>query len=440
MRSAEEAAIAAGTPVERLMERAGASLAEATFRYAGAMEALILCGPGNNGGDGYVAARHLMRRGLAVRVAALADPVTAAAKWARAQWNGATEELGSAIPAPLVIDCLFGTGLTRSLDAKAAEALDRLCSAARVRVACDLPSGVHSDSGELLCAIPRFDLTVTFGALKPAHRLSPAIERCGRVVLGDIGVQGETGWTEIGSPCLPTLRPDGHKFDRGMVAILAGEMPGAAALASSAAARAGAGYVKLIAPELVANVPSCVVQGQAGDLRDPRVGALLVGPGLGSRRDLLDQALESGRPLVLDADALSCLGARDVQGKDAILTPHAGEFRRMFGSLPGSKADQVLSAAETSGAVVIYKGPDTLVAAPDGRLGFAPPAPRWLASAGTGDVLAGIVAAFRARGLPAWEAACAAVWVHGRAAESAGPHMLADDLVDAIPAALDRCR
>jgi hydroxyethylthiazole kinase-like uncharacterized protein yjeF len=224
-----------------------------------------------------------------------------------------------------------------------------------------------------------------------------------------------------------------------MVAVLAGEMPGAAALASSAAARTGAGYVKLIAPSRVPNVPACVVQGQAGAINDQRIGAVLVGPGLGNRRDLVDQALQSGRPVVLDADALGVLDPGNLRSKETILTPHAGEFRALFGSLPGSKAEQALAAAEKTGAVVVYKGPDTLVAAPDGRLGFAPPAPAWLASAGTGDVLAGIIAALRARGMPSWEAACAGVWLHGRAAEQAGPGMIADDLVNALPSALDRC-
>jgi hydroxyethylthiazole kinase-like uncharacterized protein yjeF len=197
--------------------------------------------------------------------------------------------------------------------------------------------------------------------------------------------------------------------------------------------------VRIGADKYVPNVPAAVVQGQKGRLDDPHVGALLVGPGLG--RDggpLLDKALSAGRPLVLDGDVFSLLGdPKRLYGLDAILTPHEGEFKELFGTIDGSKPQRALEAARRSQSVVAYKGPDTIVAAPDGRLGFAPPAPSWLATAGTGDVLAGITAAMRARGLAAFEAACAAVWLHGRAAELAGPHMIADDLAAAIPQALD---
>lgn len=440
MRSAEQAAIDSGTPVETLMERAGAALAEAAMRFAGAKPAVLLCGPGNNGGDGHVAARHLSSRGIPVRIAALADPKSDAAKWARSQFDGEVERLGpDTEPAPLLIDCLFGTGLKKAVEEAAVQQLFRLADAASVCVACDLPSGVESDSGELLNAIPRFDLTVTFGALKPAHRLMPAMERCGRVVLADIGIAAETQWHEIGPPKLPPLDPQGHKYTRGMVHCVGGAMVGAIALGATAAYRAGAGYVRIGADNYIPNVPAAVVQGLKGGLDDVRIGALLVGPGLG--RDggaLLDEALSAGRPLVLDGDAFALLGEPGrLQGLDAVLTPHEGEFSELFGKLEGSKAARALEGARQSDSVVVYKGPDTLVAAPDGRLGFAPPAPAWLATAGTGDVLAGIVAAMLARGLPAFEAACAAVWVHGRAAECAGPHMIADDLAAAIPQALD---
>ena len=435
MRAAEERAIAAGTPVEVLMERAGASLAEAVWRFAGPRRALILCGPGNNGGDGYVAARHLAERGIHVQVAALSEPATEAATWACSRWGGSVEHMDMAEPAPLLIDCLFGTGLKRGLDRAVVERLIALAEAATLRVACDLPSGVDSDTGALLSPVPRFDMTVTFGALKPSHRLMPAMPSMGRVVLCDIGIEADTQWREIGRPELPPLNPAGHKYDRGMVAVLSGAMPGAAALAATAAAKAGAGYVKLIADEPVGKVPAAVVQGQGGHLGDGRIGALLLGPGLGLEgSDLLDRALGSGRPLVLDADALNLLDdpAR-VRGHDAILTPHEGEFVRLFGELDGSKPARASEAARQAEAVVIYKGADTIVAAPDGRLAFAPAAPAWLASAGTGDVLAGIAAALKARGMPSFEASCAAVWVQGRAAERAGPTMIADDLAAAIP-------
>ena len=438
MAAGEQRAIDGGTSVEQLMERAGASLAEAAYRFAGPRPALILCGPGNNGGDGYVAARHLAERGVPVRVAAVAEPRGDAAKAARSQWAGEVETLDEhSEPAPLVIDAVFGTGLKRGLEPSLANALSRLCSAARVSVACDVPSGVDSDSGAGLSQVPAFDMTVTFGALKPAHRLMPAMARCGRVVLADIGIDAAGDWHEIGRPGLPPLDPAGHKYARGLVHALAGNMPGAIALAATAAARTGAGYVRVSTSRAIDGLPSAVVQTDTALIDDARIGCLLVGPGMGDLPQLLTLALTSKAPKVLDADALGHVGEPErLLGQDAILTPHAGEFVRLFGELAGSKAEQALAAASRSGAVVVYKGPDTLVAAPDGRLGFAPPAPEWLASAGTGDVLAGMIAALRARGMPAFDAACAAVWLHGRAAEVAGPTMVADDLAAAIAAVL----
>lgn len=439
MVAAEEAAIDAGIPVEALMERAGAGLAEAAHRFAGNMPALVLAGPGNNGGDGYVAARHLRERGIPVRIAALAEPKSDAARWARSEWGRDVETLDQSTQgAPMLVDALFGTGLRRGLDRGVADRLSSLCSAASLRIACDLPSGIDSDSGAELSRVPGFDMTVTFGALKPAHRLMPAMQRCGRVVLVDIGIEAVSDWHEIGPPELPKLDPAGHKYTRGMVHCVGGAMPGAVALGAAAAARSGAGYVRIEAEDHVPNVPAAVVQGQEGRCDDPRIGALLVGPGLGRKgKALLDKAMSGGRPLVLDGDALRLLeGPAEVRGRDAILTPHEGEFSGLFGKLEGTKAERALAAAEQSGAIVVYKGADTLVAAPDGRLGFAPPAPARLATAGTGDVLAGMIAAMRARGLEPFEAACAAVWIHGRAAELAGPHMIADDLAEAIPQAL----
>jgi hydroxyethylthiazole kinase-like uncharacterized protein yjeF len=438
MRAAEQAAIDRGTGVEELMERAGAALAEAAYRHAGPMKTLILTGPGNNGGDGYVAARHLAERGVEVRVAALTEPKSDAAKSARARWKGELEELAEDTKgAPLVIDALFGTGLKRGLEPTASEQLSRLCSSAVVKIACDLPSGVETDSGAVLSDVPAFDLTVTFGALKPAHLLYPAMHKCGRLVLADIGIAAEATWHEIGPPKLPPLDPAGHKYDRGLVHALAGKMPGAIALAAKAAARAGAGYVKVSTSRSIDGLPSAIVQTDTAEVNDPRIGCLLVGPGMGDVPQLLTLALTSKAPKVIDADAIAHAGEPErFKGQDAILTPHEGEFRKLFGDLPGTKAERALEAARRSGAVIIYKGPDTLVASPDGRLGFRPAAPAWLASAGTGDVLAGMAAAMRARGLGAFEAASAAAWLHGRAAEIAGPQMIADDLVDAIPSAL----
>jgi len=438
MRTAEEAAIAAGTTVEQLMERAGAALAEATYRFAGPMPVLVLCGPGNNGGDGYVAARHLAQRGVKVRIAALSGPKSDAAKWARSHWAGPVEQLGDeTAPEPLVIDALFGTGLTRGLDEGKAKQLSRLCGPAQLSVACDLPSGVQTDSGEELSLIPAYAMTVTFGALKPAHLLHPAMHKCGRLVLADIGIEADTTWHEISPPNLPPLDPGGHKYDRGLVHALAGAMPGAIALAAKAAAYAGAGYVRVSTSRPIDGLPSSIVQIDHAPVNDERIGCLLIGPGLGDVPQVLTLALTSKAPKVIDADGITHLGEPErLKGQDAIITPHEGEFVKLFGELPGSKTGRALEAAKRSGAVVVYKGPDTLVASPDGRLCFSPHAHPWLASAGTGDVLAGVIAAMRARGLPAFEAACAGVWLHGRAAEIAGQQLIADDLAAAIPAAI----
>ncbi|MEO7365049.1 MAG: NAD(P)H-hydrate dehydratase [Sphingomicrobium sp.] len=438
MRAAEQAAIDAGTPVEQLMERAGAALAEAAYRFAGPKPALILCGPGNNGGDGYVAARHLKARGVPVRVAALSEPKAAAAIWARSQWDGDVETLSpDTKSAPLLIDALFGTGLKRGLDKAVNTLLSNLVSNAIVALACDLPSGIEGDSGALHNSFPTFEMTVTFGALKPAHRLHPAMHHCGRVVLADIGIDAPSDWHEIGAPILPPLDPGGHKYSRGLVHMLAGEMPGAIALAATAAARAGAGYVRVSTSHPIAGLPAAVVQVGTAEVNDPRIGCLLVGPGMGEIPQLITLALTSKAPKVIDGDAITHLGDPErLRGQDAIVTPHEGEFARLFPASTGTKPERALEAAKISGAIIVFKGPDTLVASPDGRLGFASPAPAWLASAGTGDVLAGIIATMRARGLPPFEAACAGVWLHGRAAQVAGPAMIADDLAAAIPAVL----
>ena len=375
MRVTEQAAIGAGVSVEQLMERAGAALAEAAYRFAGPMPALILCGPGNNGGDGYVAARHLATRAVEVRVAALGEPKSDAAKWARSHWSGEVGTLSSdTAPAPLIIDSLFGTGLKRGLEADVSQQLSRLCAAAVVKVTCDLPSGIETDSGAELSKAPRFDMTVTFGALKPAHLLHPAMHKCGRLVLADIGIEADVGWREIGPPELPPLDPGGYKYTRGMVHCVGGAMVGAVALGATAAYRAGAGYVRIGADDYVPNVHAAIVQGQKGRCDDPHIGALLVGPGLGKQGSaLLDQALSAGRPLVLDGDVFGLLGSPErLHGLDAILTPHEGEFKQLFGDIAGSKPDRALEAARRSQSVVIYKGPDTLARATSWRASRPP--------------------------------------------------------------------
>jgi hydroxyethylthiazole kinase-like uncharacterized protein yjeF len=438
MRAAEQHAIDAGTSPETLMERAGAAAAEAIWRYAEPLPTLILCGPGNNGGDGYVIARHLKARGVHVRVAAPGEPRTEAAAWARSGWDGDVGTTAQAEAAPILVDALFGTGLARRLDDAAVSQLARLASQASVRIAVDLPSGVATDDGSILSPVPDYDLTIAFAALKPSHLLQPAARHMGRLVVADIGIEAESSLWEIGGPALRRPGPDDHKYSRGSVALVAGEMPGASALAAAAALRSGAGYVRLAADAVVTGVPHAVVQGRGG-VDDPRIGALVIGPGLGrdsAAATLLETTLGRGHPLVLDADALFLLEGRLERLRTLahvpILTPHAGEVEHLFGSTEGSKVEQARRAAERANAVVIFKGADTVVAAPDGRAAIAPPGSPYLASAGTGDVLAGIAGAMRARGLDAFEAACAAVWLHSRAAEELGPGLIADDLVAAL--------
>ena len=446
MRAAEAAAIAAGTPAAILMERAGTAAAEAIWRFAGPMPALVLCGPGNNGGDGYVIARRLAERGVVVRVAALAEPGSADAQAARAAWKGPVERLGDAAPAPLLVDALFGTGLARPLDEALSRRLCGLAASARVRVAVDLPSGVATDDGAILSPVPDFDLTISFATLKPSHLLQPAARRMGRIVVADIGIAAQSRLGAIGRPVLRRPGPDDHKYTRGYVLVVGGLMPGAAALAASAAARGGAGYVVLLSDG--GSVPNAVIRRRPGQLdealADPRLNAVLVGPGLGrdrAARETLDRVMACARPVILDGDALWLLGDQGRPGarsEPTIATPHSGEFRHLYGD-EGDKVVAARFAAARTGDLIVYKGSDTVVAASDGRAAVSRFGPAWLATAGTGDVLAGIVAAQCAAGLAPFEAACAATWLHGRAAELAGPGLIADDLPDFLPAALAEC-
>jgi hydroxyethylthiazole kinase-like uncharacterized protein yjeF len=446
MRAAEARAVAAGTPVETLMERAGLAAAEAVWRFAGPLPALVLCGPGNNGGDGYVIARALRERGMEVSVAALADPVTAAASAARRAWGGPVAALEEAESAPLLVDALFGTGLRRPLETAVEDRLRRLAAAAKVRVAVDLPSGSATDDGALLSPVPGFDLTVTFATLKPSHLLQPAAGRMGRIVVADIGVEAESRLVAVRRPKLATPGPEDHKYSRGFVLVVAGEMPGAAALTASGALRGGAGYVLLAGG--TGAVPHAVVRRPATALaellRDGRIGAVVVGPGLGrgpEAWETLEQVMGAAHPVVLDGDAFALIAANGWPWQRravTLATPHAGEFEAAFGHT-GSKIEAARAAAARVGAVLVYKGPDTVVAAPGGRAGIHATTTHWLATAGTGDVLAGLVAARVAARMEPFEAACAAVWLHARAAELAGAGFIADDLLDSLPAALSEC-
>ncbi|RJF85510.1 NAD(P)H-hydrate dehydratase [Sphingomonas cavernae] len=445
MRAAEERAIDAGTSVDELMDRAGQAVAEAAWRFGGTRPVLILCGPGNNGGDGYVAARYLKQRGARVRVAATGEPGTAAAINARRGWDGPVEALDAAEPAPTLIDSLFGTGLSRPLDDAVAAPLARLVAAAHFAIAVDVPSGLATDDGALLAPVPHFGLTLALGSLKPAHRLQPAASHCGKVIVGDIGIVTSGDCHELGQPALRVPGAEDHKYSRGLVAVIAGSLPGAARLSATAAIRAGAGYVRLHG---ATGGPDALVHLATDNLDtaldDARIGAVLIGPGLGRDAEAkrrLAAALASGKPLILDADALHLLGKVGLKrlaklDTPAILTPHSGEFAALFGKAEGSKVDRTVDAARRTGAIIVHKGADTVIAAPDGTAIVAPPASSWLSTAGTGDVLAGVIAAMRARGMEATEAAGAGVWLQADAARRAGPAFVADDLASYLPGAI----
>jgi hydroxyethylthiazole kinase-like uncharacterized protein yjeF len=320
----------------------------------------------------------------------------------------------------------------------------RLCAlaaAARLTIAVDLPSGVATDDGGVLSPVPDFDLTLALGAVKPSHLLQPSARTCGNVRLVEIGVEADSAAHVLAKPSLPTPGPDSYKYTRGMVAVIGGAMRGAALLAATAAMRAGAGYVALLDGD--GQGPHALVHRALADqpLDDKRIGALLIGPGLG-RDDgaaaKLKRALASDRPLVIDGDALHLLDDRFDALRErkapAILTPHQGEFAALFGEGEGSKLDRARAAAAKANAVIVYKGPDTVIAAPDGRARLAGDANDWLSTAGTGDVLAGAIAATLAAGLEPLEAAAAGVWLHGEAARRLGAAFIADDLANALTA------
>lgn len=435
MRAAEAACVEAGTSLSELMDRAGAAVADTAWRMAAGGPVLILCGPGNNGGDGYVAARLLAERGAAVRVAALAEPATDLGRAARALWGGPVEALtGDTGPAPLIVDALFGVGLTRPIGGDLAAILRRF--AGRRVLAVDVPSGVDGDGVHDWTPPLSADVTLALGALKPAHMLLPAAPHCGRVLLAAIGIAATRAMRSAALPLIVAPGATAHKFNRGMVLVRSGPMSGAARLTAAAALRSGAGYVVLSGAD---DAPfDAIIAEEAARygerLGDARVGAVIVGPGYpggeGLDRDVA-AALDGGKPLVLDAAAIAAALPRLRASRGvvpAILTPHEGEFTRAFPGLAGSKIDRAKAAAADAGAVLIYKGADTVIAAPDGRVVAAWPGSPWLATAGTGDVLAGACGAMLARGGDAFDAAVSAVGWHIARAQAIGPGLVADDL------------
>lgn len=441
MRAAEQRWIDAGIGVGELMRRAGTGAAEWIWRIAAGRPVTVLCGPGNNGGDGYVIAETLRRRGLDMAVVAPLLPQTEAAREACAAYEGAIAGKRSG---SVFVDCLFGTGLTRPLGGELQALLNKLSEMHDYRVAMDLPSGVDTDSGRLLNAdLPRYDLTLALGAWKRAHWLMPSMAVMGDRRLVDIGINTPEHVTAL-SP-RPRLHPpsaETHKYTRGLVAVVGGAMPGAAVLASEAAMRAGAGYVKLFAGTSHPAAPADLVvdHGEvATALRDERIAAVLIGPGLGRSDEAegrLRAALASGHPLVIDADALVLLKPDSCAGRDkpVVLTPHEGELARLCAAFrveEQGKVAQARALAGATGAIVLAKGPDTILT--DGeQLRFFPPGSSWLSVAGTGDVLAGIIASRMAVTDDPFRAAEEAVWLHGEAARQCGPAFAASRLAETI--------
>lgn len=461
MGRADAAAIAAGTPGLALMEAAGRAVARAVLRRFRPRKVLVLAGPGNNGGDGYVAARLLEGAGWDVAVAPLAPPRAGSdAALVAARWRGPVLPFGpgAVARAGLVLDAVFGAGLTRPLDAPVEAALRAAADNGVPLVAVDVPSGLDGATGQPLGFAPRAALTVTFFRLKPGHLLLPGREMCGELALAEIGLpasvlRGIGPAAFANGPALwrlPVPGAEAHKYTRGHVTVVGGAaMTGAARLAASAARRVGAGLVSIAAPDAAsaavyrAGEPGTIVVEAPPEelLADARRGVWVLGPGLppdAAVRDVLRRLVDAGRRVVADAGALiACAGDPAGLSGAAILTPHAGEFARVFGAPQGGdRLAAARAAAAATGAVVLLKGNDTVVAAPDGRAAINANAPPWLATGGTGDVLAGIAAGLLAEGMPPFDAACAAAYIHGEAGRRAGPGLVAEDLITQLPASL----
>lgn len=470
MAAADAAAIAGGVSGETLMEAAGTAIAEAIGERWTARPVTVLCGPGNNGGDGFVVARLLAAAGWTVRLALLGDGrrLKGDAALMAARWEGATESLdaSSLDGAELVVDGLFGAGLGRALDGVAKLTVEAVAARRLDCVAIDMPSGVHGDSGAIWGAAAQAKLTVTFFRRKPGHLLMPGRALCGETLLADIGIP-EAVLDDIApthhanGPALwgaayPWPGPTDHKYSRGHALVVGGgtETTGAARLAARAALRAGAGAVTLACPPgalivyaqaLEAVMTRAIAEPGGFDalLADARKNAVLLGPGNGvgeTTRKRVCASLAAKKSCVLDADALTSFENQPSELFNAItspclLTPHEGEFARLFAH-QGDKPGRARAAAAESGAVVLLKGADTVIAAPDGRVAINHNAPPELATAGSGDVLAGIAVSLLAQGMTAFDAACAAAWLHGEAAARIGPGLIAEDISEALPMVL----
>ena len=470
MRAADAAAIASGIPGLTLMEHAGSAVADVVTSSYAPVKTVVLAGPGNNGGDGLIAACRLAEAGWPVEIALLgsAERLKGDAALARARWRGPIRALEDVVldGAGLVIDALFGAGLTRRVDGVAAAVLETANHAGVPIVAVDTPSGIDGDTGAALGMAPRAEITVTFHRAKPGHYLLPGREHVGRLVIADIGIPPAVddglgihlfaNVPELWRADWPRRKATGHKYDHGHALVLGGGMAssGAARLAARAALRAGSGLVTVLCPAsalptYAATLTAVMVRPfseRDGDfeqqLGDRRQNAILLGPGAGvgeALQEKVEASLRSGKATLLDADALTSFAGEperlfaSVRKNDRVLmTPHEGEFTRLFG-IEGDKLSRALRAAALSGAVVLLKGADTVVASPDGRASILTEAPPTLATAGSGDVLAGIALGLIAQSMPMFEAASAAAWLHAEAAKYYGPGLIADDLEGQLP-------
>jgi hydroxyethylthiazole kinase-like uncharacterized protein yjeF len=478
MGEADRLSIAGGIAGLTLMENAGKAVAQAVSgRQSAGGRVVVLAGPGNNGGDGFVAARLLAERGYAVTVLLIGaldklkgDAAAAAKAWGRGVAAAKPDELAGA---DIIIDALFGAGLDRPVSGLAHAMIEAVNGQAAPVVAVDLPSGINGTSGVVMGAAIKAQQTVTFFRKKPGHLLMPGRAYCGKVSVAPIGIPATVlerirpltfeNVPELWRDKFSMPRAQGHKYDRGHAVVVSGPSwsTGAARLAARGALRAGAGLVTIASPReaLAVNAATNLaimvrpVDGAAELVRflaDPRLNALAIGPGLGvgdAACELVLAALSGERAVVLDADAITSFAkspqrlaaAVKARGERAtILTPHEGEFSRYFHALDadtkvGSKLERARCAAERIGAVIVLKGPDTVVAGPDGRASIAANAPAFLATAGAGDVLTGITGGLLAQGMPAFEAASAAVWLHGEAACAFGMGLIAEDLPEQLP-------
>jgi ADP-dependent NAD(P)H-hydrate dehydratase / NAD(P)H-hydrate epimerase len=477
MAEADWLTIADGTPGIELMENAGRAVADAAAALSQGRRVVVVAGPGNNGGDGFVAARHLAERGYAVRIsfAGQKSRLKGDAKFAADRWSGPVEEAspGALADCDIVIDALFGAGLDRAVEGLPRAMIQAMNARGVPVIAVDLPSGVNGTTGAVMGSAVNATHTVTFFRRKIGHLLLPGRLHCGATQVADIGIPSHllasikpaafANGPALWGQAFPRPQSGGHKYSRGHAVVVSGGVSttGAARLAARGALRAGAGLVTIASPpealrvNAEANLAVMVravegADGLAAFLGDKRLNAVVLGPGggVGPRmREQVAAALASAAAIVLDADALTSF-AGDLTalsgliakrgGRGVVLTPHEGEFSRLFKAIHEdsnvkAKLEKTRLAARTSGAVALFKGADTVVAAPDGRASIADNAPPTLATAGAGDVLAGMIAGLMAQGMPAFEAASAAVWLHGEAAAEFGPGLIAEDLPETLP-------